>query len=136
MWNIQVHSGHHYNTPPWLDIRPNSWVKLMCDDFLSAFVNISTKLYSMLIYYRSKIPFFTWLCKKWTVMSICFVQAWNSGLWAIDIADWLSEKIVGVIKEKSNSMSNERYHKTCFATWAAAMALGVDGATVVCFFEL
>ena len=72
-------------------------------------------------------------------MLICLVHAWNSGWRAIAIANWLSKNIIdGVDNGNSSLVRSEQCHKTCLATWVAAMYLasGVEGATVFCFFEL
>ena len=72
-------------------------------------------------------------------MSICFVHAWCSGWCAIEIAAWLSEKIVEVEGEGiPTSLSKDLCQMTCLAQCVAAMysALAVDSATIDCFLEL
>ena len=57
----------------------------------------------------------------------------------IVIANWLSKNIIdGVNSGNLSSVRSDQCHKTCFATCVAAIysASGVEGATVICFFEL
>ena len=72
-------------------------------------------------------------------MSICFVRTWCSGWCVIEIAVWLSKKIVEVKGEGiPTSLSKDLCQMTCLAQCVAAMysASAVDSATIDCFLEL
>jgi len=55
---------------------------------------------------------------KNTSTSMCLVLLWKTGLWAMETALWLSQKITGVVKETCNSISKVWIQVNSVEVWA------------------
>ena len=70
-------------------------------------------------------------------ISICLVRAWRTWLWAIATALWLSQKIMGMLKETFNSFIRVSIQDIFVVVWAKLWysAFVLDLATTCCFWD-
>jgi hypothetical protein len=74
----------------WVPMRSLSWLETNLFE-QSSLVNISTSWAVLAICSNRRTPLATHSLKKWTSISICFVQWWKTGFLAIVIALILSQ---------------------------------------------